>query len=487
MTTPFPNTPDFAGFNAPSRVEADIFDLVVLEGAIPAEISGRWYRSIPDPQYPPMLGDDTYLSGDGMVSMFTFEAGHVDYKCRYVQTPRLMRERAARRGLHGLYRNPFTDDPLTRGLDGRSVSNTTPVFHAGRLLATKEDGPPTLIDPHSLATHGIYDFGGKLRSKTMTAHPRIDFDTGEMFFFGYQVDTIGSRTMSLCVADRDGALIREEWFEAPYASLVHDFLVTKDYIIYPLMPCIADFERIAAGGPHWRWEAGRGSYVGIMPRNGSVKEMRWFKGPDASFFHFLNAFNDGPVIQVDASVSEEMPFMFIRAASGQFTPPDMSGPGNGVFRWTFDMSKEGESWDSRPLGPPGDLPIIAKTSHMKDYDVAYYGSYMPQYGAPILAGAAGIGFNCLFRLNVKTGEVKAASIGPRHTIQEPMHIPSRTPGHEGWLVFIVDYHDMMLSRLHIIEAANPDKGSIAVVDIPLRLRNGVHGWWVQEEDMPAQG
>jgi carotenoid cleavage dioxygenase len=87
MAKPFPNTMDFAGWNAPSRIECDIYDLVT-EGAVPEEISGSWYRSIPDPQYSPMLGDDTFLSGDGMVSLFRFENGHVDFKMRYVKTER---------------------------------------------------------------------------------------------------------------------------------------------------------------------------------------------------------------------------------------------------------------------------------------------------------------------------------------------------------------------------------------------------------------
>src|SRR5690554_8034324 len=109
MTHPFPtDTMDFMGHNEPMRVECDIYDLVV-EGEIPAEINGVWYRSVPDPQYPPRLGDDVFISGDGMISAFSFENGHVDFKMRYVQTERFKNERAARRGLYGAYRNPFTD------------------------------------------------------------------------------------------------------------------------------------------------------------------------------------------------------------------------------------------------------------------------------------------------------------------------------------------------------------------------------------------
>jgi len=49
------------------------------------------------------------------VSLFRFENGHVDFKMRYVKTERWKAERAARRSLYGLYRNPFTDDRSVQG------------------------------------------------------------------------------------------------------------------------------------------------------------------------------------------------------------------------------------------------------------------------------------------------------------------------------------------------------------------------------------
>src|SRR5665213_681423 len=218
MTKPFPQTMDFSGFNAPSRIEGEVFDLVI-EGELPADIEGHWYRSIPDPQYPPKRGWDTYLSGDGMVSLFSFEDGHVDFRQRYVMTERLKRDRAARRSVHGLYRNPYTDDDGFFG-ESRTASNTTPVFHAGKLLATKEDDRPYRIDPETLATIGPYDFDGALKSQTMTAHCRIDPETGELFFFGYEAGGLATRDVAFCVADKDGKLVSEEWFDAPFVSLM---------------------------------------------------------------------------------------------------------------------------------------------------------------------------------------------------------------------------------------------------------------------------
>ena len=487
MTTPFPQTMDFTGFNAPSRIEADIWDLVV-EGEIPAEINGRWYRATPDPQYPPSWKDDTYLSGDGMISMFQFEDGHVDYKSRYVLTERLKNDRKARRSLYGRYRNPYTDDASVAHTPGRSAANTTPVFHAGRLLATKEDGRPIELDPDTLATRGEYDFGGKLRSETVTAHVRIDYDTGYMYLYGYEAGGLATRDFAYGVVDPQGNLVSEQWFEAPYAAMVHDFAVTKKYAIFPFFPVTTDLERLKAGGPHWTWNFDEETVIGIMPRDGTVDQMRWFRGPPAVSFHFTNAFDavgdNGDVVSLDFGVSEMVPFPFMQRDSG--LEPTLGGARNAVVRWTFDLNGQANTWSERRLAPPGDFPCVADKDHMKPYEIAYYQGFDPSLGPPSIAGPVGVGFNTIHRLEVETGERRSYAPGPGCTIQEHVHIPSRQAGHEGYLVYAVDLHATMSSEVHLLEAEHPENGPIARIQMPLRLRNQVHGSWVPEEQIPAR-
>jgi carotenoid cleavage dioxygenase-like enzyme len=474
MTTPFPATQDFSGHNAPSRVECDIFDLVV-EGTLPAEFNGNWYRSIPDPQYPPRLGDDTYLSGDGMVSLFHFENGHVDFKMRYVQTERWKSERAARRSLHGLYRNPYTDDPSVRG-KGRGAANTTPIYHAGRLFALKEDSRAWELDPRTLATLGEWNFGGRLRSQTMTAHPHLDPDTGEMYFFGYEAGGLATRDVAYCVADRNGELVREDWFEMPYCALMHDFAVTKEHVLFPGFPIVADLARMQAGGPHWAWEGERDTVVGIMPRDGRVNQMRWFRGPACSAFHFMNAFTEGSRVHADFAMTDVPVFQFIREAGGLHIRPDqLTGA---IVRWTFDLGKPGDTIERQVLAPAGDLPRVAETQLMRDYAVGYYARYDPGVGPPVISGAVGPGFNALTRLEVKNGRMSTFAMQPLWTLQEHVHVPSAVAGHEGYLAFVVDRHDENLSEVFVVEAEHLDRGPIARIKVPLRLRSAVHGNWV---------
>jgi carotenoid cleavage dioxygenase-like enzyme len=336
------------------------------------------------------------------------------------------------------------------------------------------------VDPHTLDTVGEWDYGGRLRSQTMTAHPRIDPDSGEMYFFGYEASGLATRDVAYCVANGDGELIREEWFEAPYCGLMHDFAVTQEHVIFPVFPIVADLERLKAGGPHWAWDGTRDSFVGIMPREGSVSQMRWYRAPPCSAFHFINAFTAGNTVHLDFSVTDVPVFGFIRAASNLHVQPhEIKGE---LTRWSFDLSNPTDTFERYRLGPMGDLPRIADRDAMKDYRVAYYGRVDPEIAVPILSGPVGAGFNALTRLEVRTGRMTTLPMQPGSTMQEPVHIPAQA-SHEGYLAFVVDRHDENLTEVHVVEASQPERGPLARIKIPLRLRSAVHGTWVRAQQL----
>ena len=72
MTKPYPNHDFLNGNYAPLRMECDLNDLVV-EGEIPKEIFGSYYRNGPDPQFPPMGNEYLWCDGDGMIHALHFE------------------------------------------------------------------------------------------------------------------------------------------------------------------------------------------------------------------------------------------------------------------------------------------------------------------------------------------------------------------------------------------------------------------------------
>jgi len=479
----FPRTIHFTGLNTPVGIEWSARNLDVV-GEIPAEIDGAFFRAVPDPAHAPMFDDDIVLSGDGMVAKFSIHGGTVDYAIRYVETERYRLEKEARRALFGQYRNPFTDDPAVAGKD-RTVANTTPVWHGGRLFMTKEDGLAYEIDPETLETIGRWDYYGALRSETFTAHPRVDPETGEMFFFGYEAGGLATTDVAYCIADRNGNLVSEQWFRQPYCSTIHDFAITEHYALFPIFPTTADLDRLKAGGPHWAHQQDLESWVGIMPRYGKVEEMRWFKGPKGvSAFHLVNAYEDGDFIHLDLCLSDTNAFGFMREAGGvQRAQQEIQG---GLTRWTFDMSKEGESFESRIIGPPGDMPRLRDVDQGRAYRAAWYLSMNPQGGPPLPGGPVGVAFNALFRVEPGNGRLDMMALEPGMAINEPVHVPSPAPDHDGWLLAMVDRRvgeDGFRSELWVVEAGDIAKGPIARVPMPLPMRAQVHGAWVSADQL----
>ena len=484
----YPDTFEYTGLNTPIGEQYELEDLAI-EGRVPGDVEGTFFRAVPDPAFPPYMEDGgAILSGDGMISALRIGGGRAGFAIRYVDTERHRAEVAAGRALFGKYRNPFTDKAEARGLD-RTVANTTPVWHAGRLLMTKEDGRPYRVDPRTLATIGRYDFGGKLRSETVTAHVRIDPQTREMFLFGYEADGLASTKVAYLIVDKHGNLAREQWFDAPYCSMMHDFAITEHFALFPIYPTTCDLARLKAGGDHWVHEMQLDSWVGVMPRYGDVTEMRWFRGPKGvSCYHMMNAFEDAQgCIQFDQCLSGVNAFPFIQRASGLHVAPDEVG--GRLARWSIDPKQAADGLTETVIGPPGDFPVIPAVSQGRPYAYSWMLTMNPDMqGPPVAGGPVGAMFNLLLRLDFTGRPPEALALPPGHCFNEPVHVPSSKRGHEGWLLTMVDQQlgpDEFKHALWIIDAGNPAAGPVAKIAVPHRLRPQVHGWWVGAAELAA--
>src|ERR1700733_7159146 len=113
----FPDTFEYTGLNSPIGEEYELKSLAV-EGRIPVEVEGTFFRAVPDPAFPPFMEDGgAVLSGDGMICAMRIAPAGSSFAIRYVQTERHKAEAAAGRALFGKYRNPFTDQQEAAGLD----------------------------------------------------------------------------------------------------------------------------------------------------------------------------------------------------------------------------------------------------------------------------------------------------------------------------------------------------------------------------------
>src|SRR5215475_7701904 len=79
------NHPYLNGAWTPLHEEVNATDLKVIEGAIPADISGVYLRNTENQVHQP-LGRFHPFDGDGMIHQIDFRAGTVSYRNRWVRT-----------------------------------------------------------------------------------------------------------------------------------------------------------------------------------------------------------------------------------------------------------------------------------------------------------------------------------------------------------------------------------------------------------------
>ncbi|NCF19676.1 MAG: hypothetical protein GWP63_15650, partial [Haliea sp.] len=243
MAQPMPADNQFLNFPwGPIQMESDVHDLVV-EGEIPADLTGTLYRNGPNQRFRPR-GDYHLFAGDGMVHAFHIRDGKVDYRNRWVRTAKWKIEDKEGRAVVNAM-NPFDCEPEYSDfvlVDKEGLANTALVWHAGRLLTMEEGHPPYEIDPQSLDSIGTWTFRGKLHT-AMTAHPKVDPKTGELLFFAYMATGPFSSDVMVHKVSPDGILTESILLPTPYSSMVHDFVITENYIVIPVMPITGSLER----------------------------------------------------------------------------------------------------------------------------------------------------------------------------------------------------------------------------------------------------
>lgn len=461
MSEPFQRINSFYGMSeAPLRFEADVYDCEVI-GEIPAELEGTLYRAGPDTHYP-TLANDVIINGDGVMSAFDFRDGNVSFRCRYVKTERLLKERQAHRRLYGRYRNRHTDAFETRDTDRDNTGNTTALFHAGKLFALREDSLPHQIDPDTLDTLPKWDFAGAVKSTGMTAHPKIDPQTGEWWSYSFFARGALDADMALQVIDARGRMLREEFFRAPYAGVAHDFGVTREHVVFAVMPLTVDPARIAAGGDFYAYDPSLPSLWGIMRRDAGVETIRWFRLRNCFSGHIMNAHTEGNVVHIDATISPGNPFTFFRDVNGN--PADPSRGVAQITRLSFDLSSMTDHVIRTPFaGAVGEMPRCDPRRTMSKYR---YGYFKTRDG--------------IARLDWQTRELALHATPDSRGAQEPIFVPRGADSAEddGFVLSLVNKPAEGIAELYVLDAMQLQREPLARVRLPFRQPMAFHGNFV---------
>jgi len=425
-----------SGNYAPVHDEIEAFDLEV-EGSLPPELNGLFLRNGANP-----AADESshWFTGDGMLHGVRLEGGRaLWYRNRFVRT--LALETGAPSGL------------------GANVANTSIRAHAGKLLSLYEVAVPYEISPDDLSTVGDYDFGGQLQ-RPMSAHPKIDPVTGEMFFIGYSPF---APFLTYHVVDASGALTTSVEIDMDHASMMHDFQITESYVLFFDLPIHFDSERLDSGFP-FRWAADAPARIGVMARDGSSTEVRWFEVDTCFMFHSFNAYEtaDGRIV-LDGC---RMPEIWVNSLSDPTVTPT-------PWRWELSLNAGTVREDQLHDGS-ADFPTIDPRRAARDYRMAY--SLRFPGGGPREV-ATPIGINKHDRVSGETQVWESGTGQP----DEAIFVSAGEGEDEGYVLSMVFENTTGRSYVAVLDATRVHDGPIARVHMPRRVPFGFHGTWLPSE------
>ncbi|MEQ8267938.1 MAG: carotenoid oxygenase family protein [Parvibaculum sp.] len=472
MSKPYPNNPFLRHNFAPVQAECDAPDLVV-HGELPAALTGTLYRNGPNPMFPPLTEKYHWFLGEGMIHAIHVEGGKASYRNRWVRTEQyeLQREAGERKISVAFGEAPL---PGTENVK-RNVANTNIVWHAGKLFALDEGSSPVAMDGDTLETAGSWTFEGKY-SGPMTAHPKFDPKTGEMLFFGYMAAGPGSPEISFQVVDRNGKLTRSEIFKGPYASMVHDFIVTDEHVIFPIFPATIDVERIMKGGPVIAWDPDAGTHIGIMARNAGTDTIRWFKGDPCYVYHPMNAHttHEGGRTRVVADMMKYTRVPLFPSADGSKAPTDLADEQGALVRWTFDLDGNSDSYTEEALTDlGGEFPRFDERFAGHDYRHGYYAAMKRPKEAP------GSSYDTLVHIDLESGKRREWEPGAGRYVHEPVFVPRKESAAEGdgFIVSLMYDTERNASDFVVLDTDDISKGPVARVELAMRVPFGFHGNW----------
>ncbi len=428
------------GNGRPVTEELTLADLKV-NGKIPEELNGRYVRTGPNP----ITGTSTHpFLGDGMLHGMRLRDGKAEwYRNRYVQTP-------------------FITDPSVDVLDlsvmmdmKSSKANTHVMGHAGKILVLEEGHFPYVVDGQ-LNTVGPTDFEGALTG-SFTAHPKICPTTGELLAFGYSALEPYLRYLRVSA---DGKLVQTENITVGGPTMMHDFNITQNNVIFMDLPAVFNLELAMTGEMPIRWDESYPARLGVMPRNGNDTQVRWFDINPCYVFHPLNSYEDGDKIIIDVARFSHM----WKASTMDFPPPEL-------WRWTID-TVSGKVHEEQVDDRPAEFPRVADSVIGMKHRYGYLAG-MSQTKDPSEASGA------ILKYDRETGVRSDIGFGRGRTGGEPVFVPAANSSAEddGYLMTYIYDASSDSSSFVIMDAASMDSEPVASIDLP-RIPGGFHGSWI---------
>jgi carotenoid cleavage dioxygenase len=450
----------------PTFVEYDADDLDVIEGTLPAELSGSYLRNTENPVMP-AIGRYHPFDGDGMLHAIRFHDGKAHYRNRFVRTAGLAAElEAGAPQWAGIIESPAKSLRDGWGARGRmkDASSTDVIVHAGTAYTTfYQCGDAYQIDPETLAQRGAASW---VPPRGVSAHMKLDPIANELIYFGYGTS---EPHLWFGVLDGQGRKIHEQGVALPGPRLPHDIAFTENYVVLNDLPLFWDPALLAKGAYRPTWQPQLGTRFAVIPRRGG--EPRWFEAAPTYVLHWINAYEDGNTIVLDGYFQSD-PLPRPDPADGPYGPlkkmVDVYAMQARPHRWRLDLAT-GACTEERLFETISEFPSLHYARPGRKHRYVWSMTAKPGWFL----------FDGIIRMDLETGtEQRFTYPDGVYASEAPMAPrPGATAEDDGWIVTFITDTKRDVSEAHLFDAAHIDAGPIARIALPARMCVGTHACW----------
>lgn len=437
--------------------------LLRVKGEIPQWLHGKLLRNIPA-----KIGieDDKItheFDGLAFIASFEFVHGKVYYRSKFLESDQFIQTKREKKlsfsGFARTFGNRIADTHTSR--DGQKVGTTNPNINieevGGHIIALGESPMPIEFDPNSIATMGFFDYADSLKKSNTweSAHLKRDPSTGDLYGLYVDYGQENAYIFYKIPHNKTGrkALARYVVGEPSY---VHDFSITKDYIVlvaYPLVINPMDFfahpDYSFIGRYRWKPELGTKIYV----LNKNTGQLVCTLQTESMFaFHHINAFEESGVINLYLTAFESGNIVFDKKVNG------------GLYKLSINLSNHTVKTNH----------ISSKIYEMPKIKDSLIGRPNTYFYAVWFRAKPGSDATGIVKYNIKTNEAQHY-FNSNLKLGEPVFVPR--PGSvsedDGVLLSLGCYLDQSKSILLILDAKSFNE--IAIAELPTLVPNGLHG------------
>nr|BDB95543.1 Carotenoid cleavage dioxygenase [Vector pRK-HIEBIYZ-FhCCD2]BDB95558.1 Carotenoid cleavage dioxygenase [Vector pRK-HIEBIYZ-FhCCD2-ALD8] len=488
-----------SGNYAPVEHETPPCSELRIHGSLPECLNGVFLRVGPNPKFVPVAGYN-WVDGDGMIHGLRIKDGKATYLSRYVKTSRFKQEEyfggakfmkiGDLRGFLGLATILILElRSVLKVIDvsyGTGTGNTALVYHNGLLLALSEEDKPYVVkvlEDGDLQTLGMLDYDNKL-SHPLTAHPKIDPSTGEMFTFGYSL--ISPPYLTYRVVSKDGVMQDPVPISIPSPAIVHDFAITENYVIFMDLPLCFQPKEMVKGKLVSSFHPTKTARIGVLPRYAKDEHpIRWFELPSCFMPHNANAWEEDDEVVVLTCRVENPDLDMLSGPVGE----EIGNLKSELYEMRFNL-KTGIASQKQLSASPVDFPQINQSYTGRKHRYVY-----GTIGNTKITGIV------KFDLHIEPepgktmlevgGNVQGIfELGARRYGSEAIFVPCRrgitSDEDDGYLIFFVHDENNGKSEVNVIDAKTMSAEPVAVVELPSRVPYGFHALFLNEEELQKQ-